>query len=124
MNNQFPTDKQFAQLMRNSKLEMPFSDFEDKVMARVHQQAVAKNAISIYKKLALVFFIIGAGAGLLVTWLLSIPVATIGGVQSTTVLLIVRTAYVLLVLTQLDTIISLFRSPLGVNLYEKPNHLL
>lgn len=108
MSDQFLKDQLFSKLMKNSKLEMPFSDFEERTMARIKQENDAKSSLSIYKKLAVLFFIIGTGFGFLITYFLSLSITSVLGVSSDTLLLLCRTIYVLIVITQLDSIIGLF----------------
>ena len=124
MSDQYPKDHLFSKLMKNSKLELPFSDFEERTMARIKQQIVVKKSLTIYKKLAVFFFIIGTVFGFLLTYFLSLPQTTIVGISSDTVLLSCRTAYVLIVLTLLDNIVGLFsRLPISIfNVYNKNKH--
>jgi hypothetical protein len=107
MSDQYPKTQLFSKIMQNSRLEMPFSDFEERTMARINQEIIVKRSLSKYKKLSTLFFIIGAGLGFGITYLLSLPQATIAGISSATILLICRTVFVLVALIQLESIIGL-----------------
>jgi predicted RND superfamily exporter protein len=108
MPNQLPTDQSFSKMMKKSKLVMPFSDFEERTMARIHKESIVKNAVSKYKRLAVLFFILGTGVGFVLTYFLSLPETNNIGISSDTLLLICRLGYVFLVLTQLNYILKLF----------------
>ena len=108
MPNQLPTDRSFSEMMKYSKLAMPFSDFEERTMARINKESIVKQSVSKYKKLAVLFFIMGTGFGFVLTYFLSLPETTVFGISSDTLLLICRLGYFFLVLTQLNNILDLF----------------
>jgi hypothetical protein len=108
MPDKMPTDQFFSEMMKNSKLVMPFSDFEERTMARINKEIVVKSSVSRHKKLAVLFFIIGTGFGFLLTFFLSLPEISIAGIPSDTLLLVCRLVYVFIVLTQLNSITGLF----------------
>ena len=108
MSNQLPKDQSFSEMMKKSKLAMPFSDFEERTMARIYKENIVKVSVLKYKKLAVLFFIMGTGFGFATTYFLSLPETTIVGIPSDTILLVCRLSYVLLILTQLNSILKLF----------------
>ncbi|WP_299288354.1 hypothetical protein [uncultured Mucilaginibacter sp.] len=108
MPNQFPKDQSFSEMMKKSMLAMPFNDFEERTIARIHKENILKGSTSKYKKLALLFFIMGTGFGFATTYFLSLPKTSIVGIPSDTVLLVCRLNYVFLILTQLNSILRLF----------------
>ncbi|MCR8556392.1 hypothetical protein KXD93_01995 [Mucilaginibacter sp. BJC16-A38] len=108
MSNQLPKDQSFSEMMKKSRLAMPFSDFEERTMSRIHKENILKSATSKYKKLALLFFIMGTGFGFATTYFLSLPKTSIVGIPSDTILLVCRLSYVFLILTQLNSILKLF----------------
>jgi hypothetical protein len=108
MLNQFPKDQSFSEMMKKSRLAMPFSDFEERTIARIHRENILKGSTSKYKKLALLFFIMGTGFGFATTYFLSLPKTSIVGIPSDTILLVCRLSYVFLILTQLNSILKLF----------------
>ena len=116
-----PNDKLFSAMMKNSKLEMPFSDFEERTMARINREVIADTSVSTYKKLAVLFFVMGTGFGLFITCFLSLP-KTLAGISSDNILLIFRVAFLLLVLTQLDNLLTLFSKTGKLNFNQRINH--
>lgn len=100
-------DKLFSQMMKKSRLEMPFSDFEDKMMLRIERESKLRRSISRDTKLAALFFVVGAGFGMVVSTILAQYHAPIAGIPSEKVLLYFQIVYVIVVLTQLENIIRL-----------------
>ena len=111
MDNHPSKDQSFSEIMKKSKLAMPFSDFEERTMARINKENILKDSVSRYRTLAVFFFIIGTGFGFIITYFLSLPKAGIFGVPPDTILLVCRCGYVFLVLTQLNSILKLFTKP-------------
>ncbi len=60
----------FADVMKKSELEMPFSDFEDSVMLLIEEKAARKHKIAKELKLSRFFFVIGSIFGFLISLLL------------------------------------------------------
>jgi hypothetical protein len=108
MLSQFQKDQSFSEMMKKSKLAMPFSDFEERTIARIHKENIFKHSISKYKKLAILFFIMGTGFGFATTYFLSLPNTSIADMSSDTILLVCRLSYVFLILTQLNAILRQF----------------
>ena len=54
----------FSKIMSMSKLEVPFTDFDSKVMAEIQKIEINKQSISKTRKYALLSFIFGALFGL------------------------------------------------------------
>ncbi len=57
-------DPQLQKLMNMSKVELPFADFEDKVMAAVNAMEARRELALRHKKYALIFFVLGSLFGL------------------------------------------------------------
>lgn len=108
MPDKLPSDHIFSRLLKHSRLEMPFSDFEERTMARIKKESLAKSSLTRHKNLAVLFFILGTGFGFALTFYLSLPETNIAGIPSDTLLLLCRAAYVFVVLTQLNSITGLF----------------
>ena len=111
MSNQLSNNQSFSEMMQKSKLVMPFSDFEERTMARINQEVILKASFPKYKKLAILFFIIGTGFGCVMMYFLSLPETGIAGIPSDTILLLCHTGYVLLVLFLLNNILASFSVP-------------
>lgn len=108
MSNQLPKNQAFSEMMKKSRLAMPFTDFEERTMARIYKENILKSSTLKYKKLAVLFFVMGTGFGFAITYFLSLPETVIAGIPADTLLLVCRLVYVFLVLTQLNSIIKLF----------------
>lgn len=100
-------EKLFSAMMKSSRLEMPFDDFEDRVMLHLQQETALENSTSVYRKWSVVFFVVGIGLGLFINNFLSLY-QTIAGIPSQSVLLAFRIAFVLIILKQLDNLLGLF----------------
>jgi hypothetical protein len=60
-------EQHFSELMRHGRLKMPFSDFEERTMARIHREQQVQAASRRYRKLSWMFFVLGAILGALAT---------------------------------------------------------
>lgn len=96
-------------MMQKSKLEMPYSDFEDRVMQRIALEANFKKSISKNNQLSLLFFLLGTGFGLIVNLFLSQSGVNFFGIASDRILLFFQTGYVLLLVIQFEKIIRNYR---------------
>jgi hypothetical protein len=108
MPDKLPSDQLFSELMKHSKLVMPFSDFEERTMARINKESLIKSSVAKHKKLAVLFFVMGTGFGFILTFFLSLKETNIAGIPTDTLLLTCRLVYVFVVLTQLNSITRLF----------------
>lgn len=95
-------EEQFSKLMEHSRLKMPFSDFEERTMARIQRESEVKAASSRYKKLSWVFFVSGAVIGALATGF----VTTLPGLGSETIGLFCKLGYVMLLLAGLHYLLT------------------
>jgi hypothetical protein len=111
MPDNLPSDQLFSDIMKHSKLAMPFSDFEERTMARINRESFVKSSVAKNKKLAVLFFLMGTGFGFVLTFFLSLPQTNVAGIPSQNLLLICRLVYVFVVLTQLNSITGLFSKP-------------
>lgn len=104
---QQPKDK-FSSFMQKSKLELPFSDFEDVTMKRIQADAKYKTSIKRSFQISVVFFVLGLGFGLVVNSVLSDDNGAIMGVPSDKLLLWFQLVFIFAVLTQAENIFRLF----------------
>ncbi len=102
-------NKALSQLLKKSKLEMPFGDFEENVMHRIHTEAQQKEYFSRDIKLSSFFFLLGTGLGLVINFFLQHFTITFFGISSESVLLIFQVSFVLVFLTQLESLIKQLR---------------
>ncbi|NPA36978.1 MAG: hypothetical protein GXO47_09030 [Chlorobi bacterium] len=64
-------DDRLKELLGSSRLEMPFPDFEDKVMDRIKEEVREGKAIDKNLRLSWIFFALGTAFGLLLSVILS-----------------------------------------------------
>ncbi len=60
-------EKRLKELMKESRMEMPFLDFEDQVMASIHKEEQSKKGILKNIRLSWVFFTLGTLFGIIAT---------------------------------------------------------
>lgn len=106
---ELPEDTRFAQLMKKSRVKMPFSDFEDNVMRRIEVEVQYKKSILKNINLSLLFFILGTGTGTAVSLFLPELLSAFSGISSERIILIFQAVFILIVLTQLDNLIKLVK---------------
>ena len=71
MQNKEINDDALRHLMKESMVNMPFTDFEDRTMQRVFMEAELKASTANDRKLAHLFFVLGMVCGLIIAVLLS-----------------------------------------------------
>lgn len=100
-------DKLVRELMEKSVREMPFADFEEKLMVQIQQEA--KNSHSFLKeiKLSWFFFVIGTLFGLVLNIIVSKMNQPILGLPAQQFSLIIQTLFVIFLLFQFDRLIGL-----------------
>jgi hypothetical protein len=95
--------------MQKSRLEMPYSDFEENVMRRIAFESDYKKSISKNNRLSVLFFLLGTGFGLIINLFLSQSGTALFGISSDKILLFFQAGYILLLAIQLEKIISTYR---------------
>ncbi len=91
-----------SELMQQSKLTMPFSDFEDHLMKRIEVESKLQPALHKDRKWALFFFVTGTLLGLLLNTILENIQSGIAGISKTSLQLGFQMIFVLLFLIQLE----------------------
>ena len=103
-------DDIFVDLIKNSKLEMPFSDFEDVVMQQIEENITQKNEISKQLRLSKFFFIIGSLFGITISILLSKIQEPIFNISPNVISLVFQITFATLFFTQIENYIKIKRS--------------
>ena len=98
----------FSELMKKSRLEMPFSDFEEITMNRIKAEAKYKEVIFSNAKVSLIFFLLGIGAGLVLNTFLSKSGGSYLGIPTEKILMPFQVLFVIIILTQLENIYRLW----------------
>jgi len=104
--NQTNDDDFFKELMSKSRLELPFSDFEDNVMLQIEKKIQHQNALPKEIKLSWVFFIAGSVFGIILSFFLSQLHDPIFGIQPANLTLLFQIVFASVLLTQIDTLIK------------------
>lgn len=97
----------FADLMTKSKLEMPFSDFEDSIMHLIEEKATRKSKIMKELKLSRVFFIVGSVFGFATSILLSQLKEPFLGIDQNVIALSFQIVFATLFFTQVESFLKL-----------------
>lgn len=99
----------FRKIMSKSKLEVPFPDFEDKVMGIIEKKLSGKLSINRDIKLSWFFFILGSAFGIAVTILLSRIQLTAFGMNNSIFMIVFLILFSYLLLSHLDSLIDFYR---------------
>jgi len=102
-------DETFSRLMSNSKLIVPFTDFDDKVMGSIEKSILKKESISRDLKLAWIFFITGSFFGSIITLLLTYIQHPVFGIQPGRLKIPFLIIFSVIILTQLDNLIDFYK---------------
>jgi len=98
-------DTFFREIMSKSRLELPFSDFEDNVMLQIECQ----NAVSKELKLSWIFFILGSVFGIILSIFIAQLREPIFGIQPINLTLFFAIIFASTLFTQIDTLIKFSR---------------
>jgi hypothetical protein len=102
-------DIYFREIMAKSKLEVPFSDFDDKVMGLIEKKLLEKKSISRDIKLSWFFFIFGAASGIMVSVFLSHSDVALFGISLDNLTMPFVIVFAAALMTQLDTFKEFYR---------------
>ena len=99
-------EKLLGEMMQHSSMEMPFNDFEEKLMARIDLEKNEQKPVLSTIRIAWLFFCLGLFFGLLITNLTTNLDQLIAGVPAKKIALFVQVGVVLILLLQFDKLIS------------------
>jgi len=100
-------EKLIRELMRKSEAKMPFSDFEDKLMGKIHQEEKVIRSFRKDIKLSWFFFAVGTLFGLFLSTIAGEKNETILGFPSQPMILLVQALFVVFSLSLFDKLIGL-----------------
>lgn len=109
MQDQTNNERILSELMQKSRLEMPFSDFEETVMLRIEKLSFQEETVLRDRKLSFIFFMLGTCLGLILNFILQNLRYRFLNIPSETILLVFQAGFVLLFLIQLDRNLSLIK---------------
>lgn len=99
----------FRELMSKSKIEMPFSDFEDSVMTQIEQKIVRQQGIAKDIKLSWLFFVVGTTFGFIISWILPRIPQRIFGMDPKNLAICFQILFVVLLFTQIEALLRLLK---------------
>lgn len=107
-------DIELSEIMEKSKLEMPFSNFEDDLMQQIRKREVRQKSYLQNVTMSWLCFFTGTVVGILITYLLpQMPISAVG-LPSETVVQIFQVVFALFILFSLDILIRYTRK-VGLN---------
>jgi hypothetical protein len=99
----------FREMMSKSKLEVPFPEFEDKVMGLIKRKLSRKLSINRDIKLSWLFFILGSAIGIIVTSLLTSIQQPVLGMDKAILTMTFLIVFSFLLLSHLDCLIDFYK---------------
>lgn len=105
----------FVDLMTKSKLEMPFSNFEDVVMQQIEEKTFKRNEISKQLKLSRFYFILGSLFGFVISIVLSNIEQPIFNINPNIITLIFQIIFVIIFFTQIESFLKINTNNSKVN---------
>ncbi len=102
------SEQTFREIMFQSKLEVPFPDFEDRMMGLIEKRLSKKVSITRDIKLSWVFFIFGAAFGIIVTILLPKIQQPVFGINLNKLTMPFLIIFSFLLLSQIDSLIDFY----------------
>lgn len=102
-------EKIVRELMKKSTREMPFADFENKLMEQIHKEASTSRSLLKDVKLSWFFFIVGTIFGLFLTVYSEQIKNPIFGFPVQRMILIIQIVFIILLLSQFDKLFELTR---------------
>ena len=97
------------ELMEKSERELPFSDFENKMMEQIHKEEDNSHSFLKDVKLSWFFFILGSCFGIFLSAIAGQINKTILGFPAQRIILLVQIVFIIILLSQFDRLIELTR---------------
>lgn len=106
-------DEFFHEIISKSRLQVPFSDFDDKVMSSIQKTVQKKSSIATDIKLSWIFFIIGSTFGTIVSLLLPRIQEPVLGLHLDKLSLPIQILFALWFVYQLDNFLAFYKRQSG-----------
>lgn len=100
-------DEFFKEIISNTRLTLPFSDFEDGVMAEIEDRVTNKNTLSKEIKLSWVFFIAGTACGIILSSILVQLHEPIFGINPINITIVFAVVFAGVLLSQIDILLKI-----------------
>jgi hypothetical protein len=102
-------DTYFKEIMSNSRLDVPFLDFDNKVMGLIEKRLSKKVSITRDIKLSWLFFILGSIFGIIVSIMLPKLQDSMIGIPIEKITIIFLIVFSYIIMTQLDNFIDFYK---------------
>jgi len=99
----------FYEIMAQSKLEVPFPDFEDNVVLQIEKENSFQRSVSKDVKLSWLFFVAGSVFGIIISLILPRMQTLIFGIEPQKLAIFFQMIFVLLLFTQLETLLRFIK---------------
>lgn len=99
-------DLYFKELMSKSKLELPFSDFEDNVMMQIENSVLQRKNVKKELNLSWISFMAGSVCGMVASFFIQQLQEPIFGIQPANLSILFQVIFAAIIFTQLDTLIK------------------
>ena len=99
-------EKLMNELMKNASVDMPFSDFEQRMMDKIQLESQNNKSVSKNIRLAWFFFFLGLFFGLLITNMTSNLDSLVEGIPMERIAFFTQAGIAVLLLFQLDKLID------------------
>lgn len=99
-------DKNIKRLLSESLVEIPFADFEDRLMQKVHEEAKEQRSILKNMRLSWLFFTVGSLFGIFATTLLPAIEQSIWGLEIKSLQLPIFLLLAFVILWQFEALIK------------------
>jgi hypothetical protein len=99
----------FREIMSKSKLDVPFSDFEDSVMTLIKKQSLKRESILRDVKLSWLFFVLGSTFGITISIVLPRFIDSTLGINIEKFTIPFFIVFSIIFLSQLDTLLKFYK---------------
>lgn len=103
--------------MSNSKLELPFLDFEELVMVEIIEKETCQTRISKDLKLSWIFFVIESVFGITISILLPFLEKPIFGIRSEVLVVFFQISFATLLFTQIENFSKIFKKSFNTSFF-------
>jgi len=111
--NSAKEEKLIRELMLKSEAKMPFADFEEQLMQKIHKEAITSRSLGKEIKLSWFFFVVGTLFGLLLNFIVMEMNKTILGLPLQRLMLIIQALFIIFLVFQFDKLIALKKNVIG-----------
>lgn len=100
-------EKLFKSLMKHARVELPFQDFEDRMMDKIHQEKQHRQLVKTNIRYAWLFFFLGLFLGLLITSLTAQLHQQLYGIPLKKIAIVLQIGIVLIFLFQFERLLGI-----------------